>query len=198
MAVSKRLRYEILKRDNHACRYCGGSAPDVKLTVDHVVPVALGGTDDPSNLVAACVDCNAGKSSVPPDAPLVDDVAADAIRWASAMDRAAEIDRQQRSSDDYFVAEFIDRMVTAYESGTGYELPSLEVIKDRRGVSRTLLQFRDNRLNLDDLEYAIRTAMGNKRIRERDIWRYFCGVCWRLIEERQDKARSLLEAEECG
>lgn len=33
MAVSKRLRYEILRRDDHACRYCGDRAPDVKLTV---------------------------------------------------------------------------------------------------------------------------------------------------------------------
>ena len=32
MAVSKRLRFEILRRDNHACRYCGQMAPDVKLT----------------------------------------------------------------------------------------------------------------------------------------------------------------------
>lgn len=65
MTVSKRLRFEILRRDNHACRYCGGVAPDATITVDHVVPVALGGSDDPSNLVAACKDCNAGKSSVP-------------------------------------------------------------------------------------------------------------------------------------
>lgn len=55
MAVSKRTRYEVLRRDNHTCRYCGGSAPDVRLTVDHVLPVTLGGSDDPSNLVAACV-----------------------------------------------------------------------------------------------------------------------------------------------
>ncbi|AWN05089.1 HNH endonuclease [Gordonia phage Easley] len=40
MAVSKRLRYEILRRDNHTCRYCGATAPDVPLTVDHVVPVS--------------------------------------------------------------------------------------------------------------------------------------------------------------
>ena len=39
MAVSKRTRYEVLRRDNHACRYCGASAPDAKLTVDHVLPV---------------------------------------------------------------------------------------------------------------------------------------------------------------
>ena len=57
--------------DNHSCRYCGQCAPDVRLTVDHVVPKALGGTDAPSNLVAACIDCNVGKASSSPDAALV-------------------------------------------------------------------------------------------------------------------------------
>jgi len=33
------------------------------LHVDHVVPVAESGSDDPTNLVAACSDCNLGKSS---------------------------------------------------------------------------------------------------------------------------------------
>ena len=61
MAVSKRTRFEVLRRDNHACRYCGRTAPEVKLTLDHVVPVSLGGTDDPDNLVAACHDCNSGE-----------------------------------------------------------------------------------------------------------------------------------------
>lgn len=88
MAISRRLRFEILRRDGHTCRYCGAMAPDVQLTVDHVTPVALGGSDDPSNLVAACADCNGGKSSIAPGSPLVADVAADAIRWARALDQA--------------------------------------------------------------------------------------------------------------
>jgi 5-methylcytosine-specific restriction endonuclease McrA len=54
MAVSKRLRYEILRRDNYACRYCGATAPDVKLNVDHVIPQSLGGSDKPDNLVTSC------------------------------------------------------------------------------------------------------------------------------------------------
>ena len=41
MAVTKRTRYEVLRRDGHACRYCGQMAPDVKLAVDHVVPVDM-------------------------------------------------------------------------------------------------------------------------------------------------------------
>jgi 5-methylcytosine-specific restriction endonuclease McrA len=63
MAVSKRLRYEILRRDNHTCKYCGATAPTVPLRVDHVTPVALGGTDTPDNLVTSCEPCNSGKSS---------------------------------------------------------------------------------------------------------------------------------------
>lgn len=89
MAVSRRLRFEVFRRDGHACRYCGAMAPDVKLTVDHVVPVALGGSDDATNLVTACADCNAGKSSIQPGSDLVADVAADALRWARALEAAA-------------------------------------------------------------------------------------------------------------
>lgn len=62
MALSKRVRFEILKRDDHACHYCGATAPDVVLHVDHVVPVALGGSDNPDNLVTACQGCNASTS----------------------------------------------------------------------------------------------------------------------------------------
>lgn len=65
MAVSVRTRFEIFKRDNFTCRYCGRVSPSVVLEVDHVVPVCEGGTDDPMNLVASCWECNHGKAGVP-------------------------------------------------------------------------------------------------------------------------------------
>lgn len=64
MAVSKRLRYEVLLRDGFTCRYCGAKAPDVLLEVDHVIPRTLGGTDDLTNLVTACEPCNQGKAAL--------------------------------------------------------------------------------------------------------------------------------------
>lgn len=88
MAVSRRLRFEILRRDGHTCRYCGAMAPTVELDIDHVIPSTLGGTDDPSNLVTACKPCNGGKSSIAPDTPLVADVAADMLRWRRAIEQA--------------------------------------------------------------------------------------------------------------
>lgn len=69
-AIGARLRFDVLRRCNFACYYCGvPAALGLKaLHVDHVIPVALGGTNDPWNLVAACWDCNAGKTNgVPPE-----------------------------------------------------------------------------------------------------------------------------------
>lgn len=61
---SKRLRFEILKRDGFRCRYCGASAASSVLHVDHVVPESAGGEDAADNLVTACADCNGGKSNI--------------------------------------------------------------------------------------------------------------------------------------
>jgi 5-methylcytosine-specific restriction endonuclease McrA len=61
--LTKRVRFEILKRDGFACRYCGAKAPDVVLHCDHVHPVSRGGKNELENLVTACRDCNAGKGA---------------------------------------------------------------------------------------------------------------------------------------
>lgn len=56
-----KLRYEILKRDDFKCVYCGRTSEEVVLEIDHVNPVAIGGDSNPENLVTACKDCNIGK-----------------------------------------------------------------------------------------------------------------------------------------
>lgn len=65
MPVSVRVRFEVLKRDDFTCRYCGRRSPEVVLQVDHVVPQCQGGTDDPMNLVTSCWECNSGKGDAP-------------------------------------------------------------------------------------------------------------------------------------
>lgn len=106
MTVSKRVRFEILRRDKNTCQYCGQMAPDVPLHIDHVIPIALGGSDDPSNLVTACRDCNAGKTSVSPDSPLVksvsDHAAAYALGLTDRMTRIRSTLQEQLIERDYF------------------------------------------------------------------------------------------------
>lgn len=50
--LSKRERFEVLKRDGFICRYCGRSAPTVVLHVDHVEPLSKGGSDHRDNMVS--------------------------------------------------------------------------------------------------------------------------------------------------
>lgn len=54
----------IKRRDGYQCVYCGSSA---NLCVDHIYPIALGGTDDYRNLACACNSCNSGKQGRTPD-----------------------------------------------------------------------------------------------------------------------------------
>ncbi len=62
-ALSPKIRYEVLKRDKFTCQYCGRSAPDVLLQIDHIKPVAKGGDNDIMNLITSCRECNIGKGA---------------------------------------------------------------------------------------------------------------------------------------
>lgn len=61
--ISKRVRFEVFKRDNFSCQYCGAQSPDVVLHIDHINPVAGGGDNDIMNLVTSCLPCNLGKGA---------------------------------------------------------------------------------------------------------------------------------------
>lgn len=50
------------------CVKCGASPKknsEVTLEVDHIIPVAEGGTNDPKNLQTLCWSCNQGKTDAP-------------------------------------------------------------------------------------------------------------------------------------
>lgn len=61
--LSKKLRFEIFKRDSFTCQYCGAKAPAVVLECDHIIPVAEGGGNEPLNLATSCAACNSGKGA---------------------------------------------------------------------------------------------------------------------------------------
>ena len=55
----------MFERDDFTCQYCGQSAPDVVLHVDHKRARANGGSDSIDNLITACSACNIGKRAKP-------------------------------------------------------------------------------------------------------------------------------------
>lgn len=56
------LRHEVFVRDGYKCLECGATNKDEKLEVDHIIPVAHGGTDELENLQTLCRVCNLAKS----------------------------------------------------------------------------------------------------------------------------------------
>lgn len=184
MAVSKRLRYEVLRRDNHTCRYCGATAPDVPLRIDHVVPQSLGGTDAPDNLVTACQDCNSGKSSATVDSTVVADVADDALRWAAAMEQAAaELQTQtapKRAYRDAFQQAWNEWTWEHDGKRQPFDLPD--------GWKTSLDNFREAGLPQDVWPDIIEKTITNKTVKADNLFRYACGIAWRMVRELQERA----------
>jgi 5-methylcytosine-specific restriction protein A len=58
--VPMKVRLLVYTRDNHACRSCGASAD---LSIDHVLPISKGGTNDLTNLQTLCRPCNVRKGA---------------------------------------------------------------------------------------------------------------------------------------
>lgn len=186
MAVSKALRYQVLRRDSHTCRYCGRGAPEVRLTVDHVVAQALGGRDVPENLVTACSDCNSGKSATPADAAVVTDVAEDALRWARAQQVAADqmlADLQQRRDRrQRFRAEW-DTWTTEGAGGARVPIP----LPDSWAATIDALVAAG--LPFELLMDALDVAMSAEKVTPANTFRYMCGVAWNRVAEIQAAAR---------
>jgi 5-methylcytosine-specific restriction endonuclease McrA len=59
-------RKAIFERDDNTCQYCGRRTKRENLTIDHVIPRSRGGSDNWSNLVLACLACNALKRNNTP------------------------------------------------------------------------------------------------------------------------------------
>lgn len=86
MSITPSMRFKVLHRDGFKCVYCGKSAPDVELEVDHVIASSRGGPDHVSNLTTACWTCNRGKAARGLETPVVD-------RRSARQAAAAELGR---------------------------------------------------------------------------------------------------------
>ena len=61
--IAYNIQWQVYRRANFRCEYCGFDRP---LTIDHYLPVELGGTDELDNLKASCRPCNQEKGNMDP------------------------------------------------------------------------------------------------------------------------------------
>jgi hypothetical protein len=166
--LSKRLRFDVFKRDNFACQYCGATPPKVVLEVDHVDPVALGGEDEIDNLVTACFPCNRGKAANPLT-----------VVPQSLADKAAETAEREEQLAGYQAVlrakrERIEEDVwTVFDRWRGQTSTSHERFN-------TVKRFID-RLGLDEVLDAVDIALGANIRRDKGEFLYFCKVCWNKV-----------------
>jgi len=85
--IDNRLKYAVLQRDNSTCQRCGANihnTPNVKLVIDHKIPVELGGETIIDNLWTLCSECNGGKQA------FFQDEDADSLKEVMQMNSAAK------------------------------------------------------------------------------------------------------------
>jgi hypothetical protein len=172
MALSKKLRFEVFKRDAFTCQYCGNNPPTVVLEIDHVLPVSKGGSDEIHNLVTSCFDCNRGKSGtelnqVP--SPFYQHIETVKERERQYKAYKALTDSiEERKMNEVFEVEDI------FTKEMNYHFTDKFVVSVKKFIS--LLPLQEVK---DSMHYAC-----SRDLSPEQTIRYFCGVCWGKIKER--------------
>lgn len=65
--ISGDVQQRVWARDGHRCMYCQRPMGEVTLSIDHWVPLELGGKNEPSNFISCCRRENKDKGNMPPE-----------------------------------------------------------------------------------------------------------------------------------
>ena len=184
MAVSKRTRYEVLRRDDFTCRYC--RSKDNELHVDHVTPVSLGGDDRPTNLVAACKDCNLGKASVSPDTATLDHLDEQTIAYEKA--RAVVVAREtKKAKAKRKVYRQVSEAWAASTSGYSNMAPDWRT---------TVSTWMGRGLSVERIIEAIEIAGGKSHLPDSAIYPYTCKILWNWVSELEEQIGDEMQPDE--
>lgn len=169
-AISKKTRFDIFKRDDFTCQYCGQKPPAVVLEVDHVMPVSKGGDNEKENLVTSCFDCNRGKG-----AGVIDG------SYINASDRLEEMREREEQLKAYEralkakrrrIEKSINKVSDIFSDNfKGWSLTDMP----RRSIKKFLEYLPES-----EVEEAMHIAC-DRKVRDA-VFKYFCGVCWRKIK----------------
>lgn len=172
-SLSKRKRFSVFQRDGFTCQYCGRRPPDVMLQVDHIVPSSKGGSDDTTNLITSCFDCNSGKSDTSLDA-VPDSLVDIQSRRIEALQQAAAVQKLERKQERAIQKQIEDLEAEFVTKGRIFNSET------RRSIRLFL-----TKLGYEEVFQAMHTADARGYIANEKEWRYFCGICWNRIRERE-------------
>ena len=186
MSIGKKLRFEIFKRDDFTCQYCGKQTPNCILEVDHILPVSEGGTDDPNNLISSCFDCNRGKGKVKISKQLIKNYRKEEI------EENREINEQIKEYEKYLRNKKATETRRVNQIKKHWENKCYNEFSLNEYGEQTIRKF-IKYLTVSEIKDAIDIASQKlpiSKIEER--FKYFCGICHnRIAEKKGDESRIL-------
>lgn len=173
MALSKKIRFEVFKRDEFRCGYCGKNPPQAILEVDHIDPKSKGGKDDINNLITACFDCNRGKKNIP--LSVIPTKLKDNLIVLKDQEEQIKEYRKFTRKIENRKKKDMDRIGAIYTQA----YPEWVFSDSFRNITlRRLISLLPENEIIEALHLAISRFSGDK---DRVI-NYFCGICWRKIK----------------
>lgn len=171
--IPKNIRFEILKRDAFSCQYCGSKPPDVVLEVDHIIPVSRGGQNNPDNLITSCFPCNRGKS----DRQL-------GVVPEGLLERAERVNEMTEEAERAALS-----IVSAHQKIDEWAWSIAEVLHPGSASGWSKNKFNGVRNFVLKLGYAevldAAHIADTACVEQSRKFRYFCGICWRLVREAE-------------
>lgn len=173
--IGKKLRFEIFKRDSFQCIYCGRVPPEILLEVDHITPVSKGGSNDESNLITSCKDCNIGKGNR--SLKLLP------VRKSNEAERQEKLEQLRAISEaeiekKQVVEDSVEAVLGHWETmnTAEYELFITQSHKE------SIRHFLKNGLSPITIIKCLTIAAEKFSASDYRFFKYFCGVCWRTIK----------------
>jgi hypothetical protein len=175
MSLSKKIRFEVFKRDGFKCVYCGRIPSEAVLEVDHVMAVSNGGTDDINNLITSCFDCNRGKSNIKLS-----------TLPATVQENIEKLQNQEEQLTEYYkLLKKIRRQETKQISRVNEVFclyhPGFSLSESFKNNS---LKNFIKKLGPEAVVDAMHSAGSRGFDRDRMV-KYFCGICWRKTRENE-------------
>lgn len=188
--ISKSTRFEVFKRDKFTCQYCGASAPEVILEVDHIKPVSKGGTDDLMNLVTACRNCNRGKTN----RELSDDTAVERQKQQldALQERREQLDMMLKWREE--LAAEIEHEVDSIDANVFGPYGKSITNKGRQDIKKLIRRFGFNEV-YDAAELAVdHYYTGTDQSMD---WAFtkIGGICYNKRKAREENAKQDIERE---
>jgi len=178
VSISTRTRFEIFKRDNFTCQYCGRHPPQIILHCDHILAVSKGGSDERINLLTSCMDCNLGKSNKllgEKIEPLENQIQLETER-SEQVKRYNTFLKNQRKAVIQSLQEISDKYILLIgENPSEWTMP-----EDVQKSCRVFLRSLPSEIIVENLEKADSRFGFSYHAKRTKL--YFYGICWKMIK----------------